>query len=71
MRETSDNRCQLGIHCENQGKIQIHVIGPNILICIKCAAGEENQTQKKTREDLTSGQHSRHIHRARSTGHRC
>ena len=71
MNAISDKKCQLGIHCNGEGKIQVHVIQPNILICIKCAAGEENQTQKKTREDLRSGQYSQHIHPARNTGHRC
>ena len=71
MREISNKNCQLGIHCNGEGKIQVHIIEADVLICIKCAAGEENQTLKKTREDIRSGEHRRYIHRARSTGHRC
>ena len=67
----TDNRCKLGIHCKGTGRIQVHVVQPDVLICIKCAAGEEGQTQKKTKEDLQSGQYGNLIHRARSTGHRC
>ena len=60
--------CELGIHCDGKGKIQMHVVNFGILVCIKCAAGEEGLTQKKVREDLREPMW-KGIHRARA-GHR-
>ena len=68
---TNPNQCELGVHCNGQGKIQLHVVSFNVLVCIKCAAGEEGITQKEVREHLRSGEYYHRVHRARSATHQC
>ena len=55
--------CELGVHCDGQGTIQVYVVSPDIYCCIKCVAGEEHKTQKAVREDLKAGHPG--IYRAR------
>lgn len=62
--------CQLGLYCGRMGRIQVHVVGPDKLICLKCCAGEERVPQKKVRADARDPGDPR-IHYARSINHRC
>ena len=64
-------RCQLGIHCEGRGRIQVHIVQSDKLVCIKCVAGEERLTQQAVMKDLREGRDPNLIHRARSTNHKC
>ncbi len=68
---TSDRACQLGIHCNGNGEIELHVIQHDVLICARCAAGEEGITTWEVREQLAEREYPDEIHRAKSTGHRC
>ena len=58
--------CELGIHCEGKGRIQLLVIAFDSYVCIKCAAGEEELTQCEVREHLRSGKYDNLIKRART-----
>ena len=48
--------CQLGVHCGGEGRIQLHAVPANMLVCIKCAAGEEHITEQQVRPQLRSGE---------------
>ena len=39
---TDETDCQLRLHWRGLGKIEMHVIERDVLICVRCAVGEEN-----------------------------
>lgn len=63
-------QCQLGVHCRGAGRIQVHVVEFNTLVCVKCAAGEEGISQARVREAARDPEISV-IHYARSINHEC
>lgn len=68
---TADKTCELGTHCQGKGKIDLHVIRYDILVCAKCAAGEESLTVWEIRNQLENREYRDSIHQAKSSGHRC
>ena len=68
---TSDTSCKLKVHCHGQGRIQLHVIQHDILICAQCAAGEEGLSTWEVLDHLKNREYPDSIHSAKSTGHTC
>ena len=68
---TANKTCELRIHCQGKGKIELHVIQHNVLVCAQCAAGEEGLSLWEVRHHLENREYRDSIHQAKSTGHRC
>ena len=63
-------RCQLGLYCGGNGKIEVHSVLPDKLVCVRCVAGIEGFTLKQVK-DAAKDPKNKKIHNAKSVNHKC
>ena len=49
--------CELGVHCNDSGKIQVYLRSVGMYCCLRCVAGEENTTQLEVVKQVRVGVH--------------